>query len=292
MVTVQHLAPSLRRRFHVLFGSAIEIIWIAPPALDLISGDLVWIENIVFEMGVRARAALPFGGRLVVEWANIQLEANVLDLHLDPGHYVMLELTCMREDPENLNIQEPFTPVFGFSSVDCRDVEPLILSLGGCIYEYNEPGRGLTIRAFFPCVHVPDSAKQDLAVNNDQPLTRILLVEDEGLVRDVACEILELEGYEVFVARTAKDAVRIFEEEGPVHLLLTDLLMPGMDGEHLSRELKALNPRLKTIYMSGYTESWLTRFNQEEVQQSFLQKPFTMEALTAKVKEVLARTAI
>jgi DNA-binding NtrC family response regulator len=116
---------------------------------------------------------------------------------------------------------------------------------------------------------------------------RILLVEDETYVRDVACEILESEGYQVLTAKSAKEALHMFEDRGPIDLLLTDIVMPGMNGQDLARQLTSRHPALKTIYMSGYADVFGSPKGQE-LTRSFIQKPFTLESLTEKVKEVLA----
>ena len=121
------------------------------------------------------------------------------------------------------------------------------------------------------------------------PNTRptILLVEDEAFVRDVACEILQSLGYQVIPASNADEAMRLFNERQPIHLLLTDVVMPGMNGSDLAEQLKLMDPRLKTIYMSGYTSNPLVRKGFANPRIAYLQKPFTLEALGKKVKEVL-----
>jgi DNA-binding NtrC family response regulator len=123
-------------------------------------------------------------------------------------------------------------------------------------------------------------------VNEEANPVRILLVEDEAYVRNVACEILESEGYQVLTASTAKEALNVFEKRGPVELLLTDIVMPGMNGHDLARHLTSRFPGLKTLFMSGYTDSFVLQTGQEW-RRSFIQKPFTLEALTRKVREVL-----
>jgi CheY-like chemotaxis protein len=123
-------------------------------------------------------------------------------------------------------------------------------------------------------------------VNEEASPVRILLVEDEAYVRNVACEILESEGYQVLTAGTAKEALSVLEKGGPVELLLTDIVMPGMNGHDLARQLTLRFPGLKTLFMSGYTDSFVLQTGQEW-RRSFIQKPFTLETLTNKVKEVL-----
>jgi DNA-binding NtrC family response regulator len=123
-------------------------------------------------------------------------------------------------------------------------------------------------------------------VNEKSGPARILLVEDETYVRNVACEILESEGYQVFTASTAKEALSTFDQREPIDLLLTDIVMPGMSGQDLARQLTSRVPGLKTLFMSGYTDGFVSQTGQEW-RRSFIQKPFTLEGLTTKVKEVL-----
>lgn len=126
---------------------------------------------------------------------------------------------------------------------------------------------------------------------DESQICRILLVEDEAFVRDVACEILAEDGYQVLSARTGMEAISLFHQSGPVHLLVTDMVMPGMNGRDLAEKLASMNPGLKTIYMSGYNED----FGDHpapllDKTLPFLQKPFTAAELSTKVKEVLALT--
>ncbi|MGZ4790017.1 MAG: response regulator [Terriglobales bacterium] len=291
MVRLQGVAPSLKRRFQKLFGPQVEIIWIPTSGLDCIGGDLAWVEDVVFDMAIRARTAMPYGGRLVVEWANIHLEeSTVSSEQLRAGRYVMFEMTCLRQDPSEVMETASTKPLNEFPDAwlhcDFTDAQAIIRSLGGEICEYNEPGRALTIRAFFP------SANEEFAPAGPpegEPLKpcRILLVEDENYVRDVACEILESEGYQVFTARTGDEALEIAEKNGPVNLLVTDIIMPGMNGHQLAEQLTSLHPGLKTIYMSGYSEGIGVVSSCMEGSRAFIQKPFTLELLTTKVRQVL-----
>jgi two-component system, cell cycle sensor histidine kinase and response regulator CckA len=292
MVCLQSLAPSLKRRFLKLFGPRVEVIWLRAAELDRVAGDLIWIEDVLFDMAVRARTAIPFGGRLVIEWANIELDLAMAEGQgLAAGRYVMLEMTCLRHDPSECGASaDVLPPVPGFPDewlhCDFSQAKGMIRSLGGQICEYNEPGRALTIRAFFPSESRSDD-NQDMEVSKELRQFRILLVEDENYVRDVACEILESEGYQVLTARTGQEALEMFEQSRPVQLLLTDVVMPGMTGHDLAEQLMLLDPGLKTIYMSGYMEGLGARMHRHDANLPFIQKPFTLESLTAMVKQVL-----
>jgi hypothetical protein len=152
MVELHTLTPSLKRRFQKLLGPRVEVTWISSAGLDAIAGNLVWIEDVVFEMAARARNAMPFGGKLVIEWASIRQDEPAANLQ--PGRYVMFEMTCVRQDLAELDSLPGGLPLSEFpDSIQHSDfarAEQLISSAGGQICEYNEPGRALTIRAFFP----------------------------------------------------------------------------------------------------------------------------------------------
>ena len=294
MVAVRALAPSLKSRFQRLFGPQVEITWIRSSELDHVTGDLAWMEDIVFDMAVRARNAMPYGGRLVVEWANIELDDNTGNPQLRPGRYVMLEMTCLRKDPEQLmdamDSQRISRHPEEWLQCDFDHAQSRIRSHGGEIWEYNEPGHARTIRAFFPSSKY-DAMTPELAEGEALKVSRILLVEDEGYVRDVACEILQSEGYEVLTARTGDEALQLVQQNGPIELLLTDVVMPGMNGHELAERLMALHPGLKTIYMSGYSEGVSVVSSCLKTDRAFIQKPFTLEHLTTTVKQVLNSTA-
>lgn len=295
MIAIDQHSLSLKRRIHRLLGSRIELIWIRGCDLDPVIGEADWIEQSILEMALRARAAMPYGGRLLVESCNLDLdELSAAAEALSPGRYVMFEMTCLRHNPAtdiDFNVL-PFTldldedlwlnPHFT-QSLD------ILHALGGNICEYNEPGRALTLRAFLPsAATVIYSDEEDFEMTETPDSNTILLVEDEGYVRDVATEILETAGYTVIVAKSGPEAIAVFEKHGPFTLLVTDVVMPGMNGRELANKLISLQPSLKTIYMSGYTDSPLIRQDFQSSKYVYLQKPFTLESLTNKVKEVLA----
>jgi CheY-like chemotaxis protein len=294
MIEIDRSSASLKRRIHRLLGNRIELIWMRGCDLDPVIGEPEWIEQAMLEMALRARAAMPYGGRLVVESCNLELdEFSAPAEALTPGRYVMFEMTCLRSRPlADLSIDAlPFSleieDDLWLNSQFTQSLE-ILRAIGGNICEYNEPGRALTLRAFLPsAATVVYSDEESFSVPPSPDSETILLVEDEGYVREVACEILETTGYNVIVARTGKEALAVFEKHGPFTLLVTDVVMPGMNGRELALKLTSLQPNLKTIYMSGYTDSYVLRKDFQSSDSVYLQKPFTLESLTAKVKEVL-----
>ena len=285
---------SLKRRICRLMGNRIEVIWIRGCDLDPVIGERDWIEQAILETALRARAAMPYGGRLVVETCNLDLDEHSAATELlTAGRYVMFEMTCVRQSPDAFAAVD-FLPC----SVDLDDelwlhsqpTESLTIlrAIGGNISEYNEPARALTLRTFLPsAATVIYSDEEDFVLPPSPNTETILLVEDENYVREVACEILETAGYTVVSANCAKEALAMFEKDGPFHLLVTDIVMPGMNGRELAKQLLSLKPDLKTIYMSGYTDSAIIRQDLQSSEHMYLQKPFTLESLTEKVRSVL-----
>ncbi len=242
MLEIDRNSASLKRRIHRLLGNRIELIWIRGCDLDPIIGEPEWIEQALLEMALRARAAMPYGGRLVVESCNLELdEFSAAAEVLSSGRYVMFEMTCLRNTP-GLDLDIDVLP-FSLEIEDDLWLNPhltqsleILRAIGGNICEYNEPGRALTLRAFLPsAATVVYSDEEDFVLTQPATSDTILLVEDENYVREVACEILESAGYNVIVARGAKEALAVFEKHGPFMLLVTDVVMPGMDAGNSPR---------------------------------------------------------
>lgn len=290
--------PWLKQRLCRLMGNRIEVVWIRGSELDPIIGEPEWIEQAVLEMALRARAAMPYGGRMVVESCNIDLdEFSAASEVLTAGRYVMIEMTCLRHRPDEFDPRSPFSSMLDTYDDLWLESQPaeslrILRAIGGNICEYNEPGRALTLRAFLPsAATVIYSDEEDFVLSPSPTPDAILLVEDEAYVREVACEILESAGYTVVMATSAKEALAVFEKDGPFSLLLTDIVMPGMNGRELAKTLASRKPDLKTIYMSGYTDSAIIRQDLLSPCHTYIQKPFTLEGLTETVKQVLASSA-
>ena len=286
---------SLKRRICRLMGNRIEVIWIRGCDLDPVIGESEWIEQVILETALRARAAMPYGGKLVVETCNLDLDDRSAATELlTAGRYVMFELTCVRHSLDACSTVDLAPYPLDLEDELWLHSQPteslhLLRAIGGNICEYSEPGRSLTLRAFLPsAATVIYSDEEDFVLPPSPNTETILLVEDESYVREVACEILEAAGYTVVPANSAKEALAMFEKDGPFHLLVTDIVMPGMNGRELAKKLLALKPDLKTIYMSGYTDNAIIRQDLQSAEHMYLQKPFTLESLTDKVRSVLS----
>jgi two-component system cell cycle sensor histidine kinase/response regulator CckA len=254
---------------------------------------------------VNARDAMPNGGRLTVETANVELDAAYASEHatMKPGRYVMLAVsdTGTGMSPETVaHIFEPFytTKESGRGTgLGLSTVYGIVKQSGGYIWVYSEPGHGSTFKVYLPLVEEEPEALQPVkpASGEQRGSETILLVEDQPQVRELARMALSEKGYTVLVTSSPEEAESACaRHSAEIHLLLTDLIMPGTSGRELANRLTALHPKMRVLYMSGYTFSIIAQAGMQsgmlEEGVAFLQKPFTPSGLSEKVREVLDRS--
>jgi PAS domain S-box-containing protein len=281
-----------------LMGEHIEMVTRCGANVGHVKADPAQVEQVIMNLVVNARDAMPKGGRLTVETVNVDLDAAYARDHVTvkPGPYVMLAVSDsgIGMSPETVaHIFEPFytTKESGQGTgLGLSTVYGIVKQSGGYIWVYSEPGRGTTFKVYLPRVAEQVEAKPDAveipAVG--QGSETVLLVEDEEAVRELATKILSAKGYSVVAAKSAKEAEQLSEKYGGrIHLLLTDIIMPGTSGRELARRITARHPRTRVLYMSGYTDNVLAQGGVLEAGLSFLQKPFTPGALVQKVRDVL-----
>jgi len=259
--------------------------------------DPAQVEQIVVNLVVNARDAMPNGGRLTVETNNTTLDQQYVDRHFEarPGDYVQLSVTDtgtgMSDDVKS-RIFEPFftTKEHGKGTgLGLATVFGIVKHCDGHIWVYSEPGRGTTFKIYLPRVQKPVDPR---AAVGDHRLPHgtetILLVENEEYIRELTTNLLLQQGYTVLVATNGDDALQIAAEtQLPIQLLLTDVIMPKMGGKELARRLRDQIPELKILYVSGYTDDTVTRHEILGPDAAFIQKPFTLTALAQKVRETL-----
>jgi CheY-like chemotaxis protein len=244
---------------------------------------------------------MPKGGRLTIETSNAELDASYALDHatVRPGSYVMLAVsdtgTGMDADTQ-AHIFEPFytTKASGRGTgLGLSTVYGIVKQSGGYIWVYSEMGRGSTFKVYLPRIEGPvETAKPRVKLAKRKGTETVLLVEDEEGVRELAHMLLEADGYTVLVAETAAQADAVFaEHRGPIHLLLTDVVMPGGSGRELARRILLKSPQTRVLYMSGYTDNVIADGGMLEPGIAFLQKPFTPAALAQKIREVLETPA-
>jgi len=247
---------------------------------------------------VNARDAMPQGGKITIETANVVLDESYCRSHAEvkAGRYIMVALSdngCGMGEHTKARIFEPFfttkEPGKG-TGLGLAMIHGFIKQSGGHVFVYSEPGVGSTFKIYLPEVEAARSSGKshpgiEKIPHGDET---ILLVEDEAGVRAITRHVLQTCGYTVLEAAHGGEAIRLAEKhQGSVHLLLTDVVMPGMGGRLVAERVVALKPGTKVVYLSGYTDDAVVRHGVLESEVAFLQKPFTPSALARKVREVL-----
>lgn len=281
-----------------LMDEAIEMVTSCGAKVGSVKADPAQIEQVIMNLVVNARDAMPRGGRLTIETANVELDSIYARDHVTvkPGPYVMLAVsdTGMGMSPETMaHIFEPFytTKESGQGTgLGLSTVYGIVKQSGGYIWVYSELEKGTSFKVYLPRVEEPAEPKPEAvkAPKARKGTETILVVEDEEAVRELTCMILSAEGYSVAAAKSGQEAEQISSNHsGEIHLLLTDIVMPGTSGQELARRITERHPRTRVLYMSGYTDTMLTQGGVLPQGVSFLQKPFSPRTLAQKVREVL-----
>ncbi|MFA4835179.1 MAG: ATP-binding protein [Dehalococcoidia bacterium] len=290
---LQRVDRMLRR----VIGEDIELETFLSEPIGKVKTDQGQIEQVIMNIAVNARDAMPDGGKLIIETANVELDEEYARAHIavNPGRYVMISLsdTGVGMTPEvRERIFEPFftTKEKGKGTgLGLSTVYGIVRQSGGNICVYSEHGKGTTFNIYLPQVDEPlEELKKDVFQEIAGGGETILVVEDEETVRELAVMVLERQGYRVLDASGGKEALLLCGEfKDSIHLLLTDVVMPGMGGHKLVDFLKEIHPETKALYMSGYTDNAILHHGVLDEGIEFIQKPFTVEKLARKVREVL-----
>jgi two-component system cell cycle sensor histidine kinase/response regulator CckA len=291
---VRDMEKMLRR----LIGADIDIRIVTAPDLGTVEADPSQIEQVVMNLAVNARDAMPEGGTLTIETSNVDLDERYADAHasVEPGYYVMLTVSddgCGIDRETQARIFEPFftTKELGKGTgLGLSTVYGIVKQSGGYVWVYSDVGQGTTFRIYLPRVEgtavTPDRSAPGKRVTSGSET--VLVAEDEDTVRTVVARVLRQQGYTVLEARDGHEALTICREHsGPIHLIVTDVIMPQVSGAELAQESGVLRPDAKVLLMSGYTGGELERRGVVAERVAFLQKPFTPTALAQKVREVL-----
>jgi nitrogen-specific signal transduction histidine kinase/CheY-like chemotaxis protein len=291
---VTNLEPMLQR----LIGENIELVIELKRELGQVKADPGQVEQVIMNLAINARDAMPQGGKLLLETDNAVLDEVDARRHLPmpPGSYVHLAVSDTGHGMDAATQSRIFEPFFTTkeqgkgTGLGLSTVYGIVKQSGGYIWVDSEPGQGTTFKIYLPRVVAPaDSVPPDMHWSSlPQGMETVLLVEDEPEVRWLVRDMLRHLGYTVLEARHGIEAqVQSIQHPGPIHLLITDVVMPQMSGREIAERVTSEHPETKVLYMSGYTDDAVVRHGVQAAHMAFLQKPFTPEALALKVREVL-----
>jgi two-component system, cell cycle sensor histidine kinase and response regulator CckA len=300
VLNIQSVVADMEKILRRLIGEDIELVSVNAPDLWRIKADRSQIEQVILNLAVNARDAMPRGGKLTIETANVEFDKSQarLPVVLTPGHYVMLAVTdngCGMDTETQAHIFEPFftTKEKGKGTgLGLATVYGIVKQSGGYIWVYSEIDQGTTFKVYLPRVEeslTPQEVRSE-SQNIPRGTETILLVEDEKGVRDLAREYLEISGYKVLVAENGVAAVKVASDyDGAIDLVMTDVVMPGLSGSELTKKIREIRPAIHVMYMSGYTDQAIIHHGILGPDIVLLQKPFTLSALAHKLRDALAK---
>jgi len=293
---VMNMDKMLRR----VIGEDVQLIASLRRDLWSVKVDPGMIEQVIMNLAVNSRDAMPNGGKLTIETTNVTHDEEYASHHVSvkPGYYAMLAITdtgCGMDKETQSHLFEPFftTKEKGKGSgLGLSTVYGIIKQSGGNIWTYSEPGLGTTFKIYLPRVeetshaYKPEISRKEIKAPGGTET--VLLVEDEEAVRSMVSKVLQNKGYRVLEASHGNEALEVCDKfEGPIHLMVTDVIMPQMSGRELAERLALVRPEMGVLYMSGYPDNTIVQHGVLEPGTAFLQKPFTISALELKVREIL-----
>lgn len=281
-----------------LIGENIEFETYYGPSLGTVNADQGQIEQVLMNLAVNARDAMPRGGRLTIETKKVRLGEDFLGLppELEPGSYIMLAVTDSGVGMDDDTLSRVFDPFYTTkekgvgTGLGLSTVYGIVKQHGGHITVQSEPGRGTIFRIYLP--QVEGDSKRTLKISTEETTPcgteTILVVEDEPSVLSLTCDALQMLGYRILRAADPKRATEISSGyDGPIDLLLTDVVLPQMDGKSLYAKLSTTRPEMKSLFMSGHTDDFIAHHGVLDEDVHFLGKPFTVHELGKKVREAI-----
>ncbi len=285
-----------------IIGEDIEFKVFVENSVGSVKADPGQIEQVLLNLAANARDAMPRGGRLTIRASNVELDESDKKKHdpVVPGRYVMLAIEdsgCGMDLQTQARIFDPFftTKELGKgTALGLATVYGIVKQTGGYIWVYSEIGQGTVFRVYLPRTDkaAQSAEREQTELQELQGSETILVAEDSESLREMAQEYLESMGYNVIAAASGEKALQWAKEfDGPIHLLLTDVVMPEMSGPELANQLASLRPGMKIIFTSGYTDDAIARQGILDPEVAFIQKPYRPRALAKKIRQVLNGSA-
>ena len=297
LVQLNPLIKDIEKMLGQLLGEDIDILSVLEKGIWNIKADPGQIHQIVANLCINARDAMPQGGKLTIETTNVTFDDTYCKDHAGfvPGLFVMLAISDNGIGIDKQILPHIFEPFFTTkeegkgTGLGLASVYGAVKHNNGFINVYSEPGQGTTFKLYFPqCAGKAEKPKATVKAPKAFKTVAILLVEDDEMVRNLTMMLLEKIGHTVVVAETPEEALALFEKVGmDIDLLLSDVVMPQMNGKSLKKSIEALKPGIKTLLMSGYTANVIAHHGVLEKGMHFIQKPFSMEDLAKKIREVI-----
>src|SRR3989442_1702908 len=291
------VVAEMDRMLRRLIGEHIALVTVLAPELGRVRADPNQLEQVIVNLAVNARDAMPDGGKLTIETANVELDATYAQAHLGsvPGSYAMVAVTDTGVGMDATVRAHLFEPFFTTKEVGkgtglgLATVYGIVKQSDGYISVYSEVGRGTSFKIYLPRIDTPAPIQASPAKDRpDRGTETILVVDDEPAVLSLSRRALDAQGYVVLTASDASDAMRVVERHGgTIHLLLTDVVMPGLSGRELADRLATRRPGIRVLYMSGYPGDAVVQPGPLPHGSAFLQKPFSPDGLARKVRDVL-----
>jgi len=297
VLDLAHIVREMDAMIRRLVGEDVTVEAIIAPDLGRIKANAGSIEQVILNLVINARDAMPVGGKLTIEAKNAEFDETYGREHLGGvlGPQVLLAITDTGVGMDKATQQRIFEPFFTTkpkgkgTGLGLATVFGIVTQAGGNIWVYSEPGKGTTFKVYLPCtdeVEEPEASRS--TVGSLQGTETILVAEDEEQLRTAVRRALERQGFSVLTASSGYEALELCEgHAGKIALLLTDMVMPGMSGRELVDRIVSLRPSLKVLYMSGYTENAIAIRDDGDPRMAFLPKPFTPESLLRKVRETI-----
>lgn len=298
VLNLNEIVKEVEKMLRRIIGEDIELRITLAPDLRQVEADMSQIEQVIMNLCVNAKDAMPKGGHLTIETGNVDLDEEYARMHLSvtAGSYVMLAVsdsgTGMTPEVKS-HIFQPFftTKEQGKGTgLGLSTIYGIVNQNKGNIYVYSEPGKGSVFKVYFPECKKYSSVPKEMEKNKPslQGSETVLVVEDNEMVRNTTLKTIQRFGYRVLTAPDGLEALRICREhDGPIHLLLTDVVMPGVGGKDLAEQAQGMRSDMKVLFMSGYTDDAIVRHGVIEKGIAFLQKPFTTNRLVEKIRDVL-----